>query len=33
MLCPEVCDFPLHGLIALQRGDDGVYSERLRLGA
>ena len=32
MLCPEVCDFPLHGLIALERGDDGVYSERLRLG-
>ncbi len=32
MLCPAIGDFPLHGLIALERGHDGVYAERLRLG-
>ncbi len=32
MLCPEIGDFPLHGLIALERNDDGGYVERLRLG-
>jgi phosphohistidine phosphatase SixA len=30
MLCPAVVDFPLHGLVGLERMDEG-YEERLRL--
>ena len=31
MLCPAVGEFPLHGLVALERREDGSYVERLRL--
>jgi len=31
MLCPAIQEFPLHGLVALERGEGGGYRERLRL--
>ena len=31
MLCPAIEEFPLHGLVALERVDGGGYEERLRL--
>jgi len=31
MLCPTLWEFPLHGLVALERDEGGDYKERLRL--
>jgi phosphohistidine phosphatase len=31
MLCPALGEFPLHGLVALERVENGAYVERLRM--